>query len=170
MPCHRGRHLPIQRVLERVGTERRQRALSLLGAGLLALGCTTSATQSPTLNAMLLETCAPWDGPAVALFLTEQAAVDSYPSSPYSSITVYQSLAELLGRRFDLGPDTPNLGSGSVCPATGECATAPVAMIAFGGLNPDSTIGVTYRLEAADGRVLSGAAQARLSPIPRRCF
>jgi hypothetical protein len=147
-----------------------QPILPFLGAGLVALGCATPATQSPTLNAVLLETCAPSDGPAVTLFLTEQAAVDSYPSPPYLAISVYRPLRQILGRRFDLSPDAPGPGSGQACGAGGTCAPAPGATIAFGGMNADSTIGVTYRLDAADGRVLSGAVRARLSPVPRRCL
>jgi hypothetical protein len=138
--------------------------------GLVALGCATPATPGPTLNTVLVETCAPWDGPAVALFLTEHAAVDSYPSPPYSAITVYRSLPQLLGRRFEVGPDTPNLGSGQVCPGAGSCTPAPGATIAFGGLNPDGTVGVIYRLEVAGGPVQTGRVRARLSPMPRRCL
>ena len=144
--------------------------LSLSIAGLVVLGCATPGPQAPILNAVLVETCAPWDGPAVALFLTEQPAVDSYPSPPYSAIVVYRGLSQLLGRRFEVGPDTPNLGSGQACPAAGSCAPAPGATIAFGGLNPDRTVGVTYRLEVAGRPVLTGRARARLSPMPRRCL
>lgn len=143
---------------------------SLPIAGLVVLGCATPLPQGTTLNAVLVETCAPWDGAAVALFLTERAAVDSYPAPPYSSITVYRSLPQLLGRRFEVGPDTPNLGSGHACPETGACVPVPGASIAFGGLNPDGTIEVTYRLEASGGPVLTGRARARLSPNPRRCL
>lgn len=143
---------------------------SLPIVGLVVLGCATPLPQAPILNAVLVETCAPWDGAAVALFLTERAAVDSYPSPPYSAITVYRDLPKLLGRRFEVGRDTPNLGSGHACPATGPCVPAPGASIAFGGLNPDGTIEVTYRLEASGGAVLTGRARARLSPIPRRCL
>ena len=143
---------------------------SLPIVGLVALGCATPLPQGPTLNAVLVETCAPWDGPAVALFLTERAAVDSYPSPPYSAITVYRSLPQLLGRRFEVSPDTPNLGSGQACPAADGCAPVPGATIAFGGLNPDRTVGVTYRLEVAGRPVLTGRTRARLSPIPRRCL
>ena len=143
---------------------------SLPIVGLVVLGCATPLPQGPTLNAVLVETCAPWDGPAVALFLTERAAVDSYPSPPYSAITVYRSLPQLLGRRFEVGPDTPNLGSGQACPATGNCAPGRGASIAFGGLNPDRTVGVAYRLEVAGRPVLTGRVRARLSPMPRRCL
>jgi hypothetical protein len=143
---------------------------SLPIVGLVALGCATPLPQGPTLNAVLVETCAPWDGPAVALFLTEQPAVDSYPAPPYREITLYHRLPQLLGRRFEVGPDTPNLGSGQSCPAAGDCAPVPSATIAFGGLNPDGTIGVIYRLEVAGGPVQAGRARARLSPVPRRCL
>jgi hypothetical protein len=117
----------------------------------------------------VIPTCAPWDGPAVALFLTERPATRGYPAAPYSSITVYRGLTDVLGRRFEVGPATSNLGFAQDCPKIDACSPARAATVTFGGLNSDSTIAVTYRLELHSGRVLGGQIRPRLYPPAGFC-
>ena len=137
--------------------------------GLIALACQTTQPLSPPLNAALVQTCAPFDGPAIALFLTDQPAVATYPQPPYSGITIYRSVSEVLDRQFDVSPATQNLGSAQICPATGECQTAKAASVTFRGLAADSTVEVTYRLEPTSGKPITGQGRARLHPAAGMC-
>jgi hypothetical protein len=137
--------------------------------GLLALACLPQETRDPAPNVALVQTCAPWDGPAIALFVTDQPAVATYPSPPYSSITIYRSVSEVLNRSFEVGVTTQNVGSGGVCPAMGECTPARTATVSFGGLEADSTVAVTYRIEASPDRVIAGKGRARLNPAHEMC-
>ena len=137
--------------------------------GLLALGCTTPDMVDPSLNGALVQTCAPWDGPAVALFLTDQPAVATYPSAPYSSIVVYRSVSDVLGKRFDVSPETQNVGYAQICPSGGECQPARGAWVSFGAFNADSTVRVEYRIDMAPDRVMRGKARARFHPTAALC-
>ncbi|HEU5218753.1 MAG TPA: hypothetical protein VFU23_08835 [Gemmatimonadales bacterium] len=135
----------------------------MAATGLLPPGCTSNPT-GPSLNAALVPTCAPWDGPAVALFLTDRLAVTTYPAAPYVSITVYHGVPDILNQRFDVTATSQNVGFAQQCPAQGGCITAQAASVTFGGQDADSTIDVTYRLKLDAGRVISGSARARLYP------
>ena len=135
----------------------------------LFIGCGPSAPAGPAPHAALVPTCAPSDEPGVALFLTDQPPVPGEPTPPYIAITVYHRVSQLLGRRFDVGSQSSNTGFAQECPRGGACVSPRAATVAFGGLNADSTIAVSYRLELASGRVLRGAARPRLSPTTLPC-
>jgi hypothetical protein len=136
--------------------------------GLISLACQTTQPLAP-FNASLVQTCAPWDGPAVALFLTDEPSTAAYPQPPYSGITVYRSVPEALGHRFDVGPATQDIGNAQICPAAGECQPVRAASVTFRGLAADSTVAITYRLELTSGRVITGQARARLHPLMEMC-
>ena len=138
-------------------------------ASLLFVACASSDVAGPGPNAALVQTCAPWDGAAVALFLTDQPPVPTYPTAPYTEITLYHGVSEITSRRFEIGPETPNTGFAQECPQAGVCVPARAASVAFGELNADSTIAVSYRLESASGRVVRGEVRPRLSPMAARC-
>lgn len=137
-------------------------------AGLISLACQTTQPVAP-LNASLVQTCAPFDGPAVTLFLTDEPSEAAYPPAPYSGITIYRSVSEVQGHRFDVGPGTQNIGNAQICPATGECEPAQAAAVTFRALEADSTVAVTYRLELVSGRVITGQTRARLHPRAEMC-
>lgn len=140
-----------------------------IGWALLApLACQAQRTDAGP-AAALLQSCAPWDGPAVSLFLTDGPPVSTHPAPPYRSITVYRDVAELLGRRFEVTAITQQVGVAQDCASDGRCTSDVEAAVQFGGLGPDSTVRVTYRLERSPGEVRSGIVKARLSSYVRMC-
>lgn len=148
----------------------RRSALISVGWALLApLACQASQSVDESPSAALLQTCAPWDGPAVSLFLTDSPAVSTYPAPPYRSITIYRDVAELLGKRFEVTATTQQIGIAQDCPSAGRCTSVLAAAVQFGGLRADSTILVTYRFERAPGGVQNGIVKARLYPQARMC-
>lgn len=133
------------------------------------LGCgATESTAGPT-NASLIQTCAPWDGPAVGLFLTTSPPPSTYPEPPYLSITVYKSVSEIQGKSFTVSSETANLGVAQDCETISGCVTAEQARITFGFLGSDSTVSVSYRLEFPSDRILVGQVRPRLLPAPGLC-
>ncbi len=122
--------------------------------------CDTAEPLPRPSHAALFRTCAPFDGPAVTLFLTEQA-VSAQPAPPYSAVSVHRDISALLGRRFDLTPETLNLGMVQVCPAEGNCDSDGSGWISFGGLNPDSTVEIAYRVALSSGRTLGDRIRVR---------
>lgn len=141
----------------------------LLLAVTLSAACTASEPTNDTRFAALVQTCAPWDGPAVSLFLTDGAAAPGYPTAPYSAITIYKNVSQLEGKQFSVTSGTMNLGSAEDCPRVGQCAQVAGASVRFGTLAADSTMTVTYLLDLGGGRVLRGAVQPRVYPPPGFC-
>jgi hypothetical protein len=135
----------------------------------LLSGCGAAGTTAGPTNASLIQTCAPWDGPAVGLFLTTTAPVTSYPDPPYLSITVYKGVPDIQGRSFTVSPGTAELGSAQDCSTISSCVPAEEARVSFGLLGSDSTIQVTYRIEFASDRILTGQVRPRLLPAPGLC-
>lgn len=136
---------------------------------LFVLGCTAAETTAGPSNASLVQTCAPWDGPAVGLYLTTTAPASTYPEPPFLSIMVYKSVAEIQGKSFTVSPGTTSLGSAQDCSSTSSCVPADAARITFGSLAVDSTIAVSYRLEFPSNRILVGEVRPRLLPAPGLC-
>ena len=137
--------------------------------GLSMLGCGAAETTAGPNNASLIQTCAPWDGPAVGLFLTTSPPPSTYPEPPYLSITVYKSVPEVQGKSFTVSSGTTNLGYAQDCPTISGCVPAEQARISFGFLASDSTVTVSYRLEFPSNRILVGQVRPRLLPAPGLC-
>jgi hypothetical protein len=144
--------------------------LIALGWAVLApLACQAPQSVDESPSATLLQTCAPWDGPAVSLFLTDSPAVSTYPAPPYRSITIYRDVSEVLGEQFEVTAITQQVGIAQDCAPAGRCTPVVGAAVQFGGLGADSTILVTYRFQRAGGGVQSGIVKARLYPQARLC-
>lgn len=136
---------------------------------LLLVGCGAAETTAGPSNASLVQTCAPWDGPAVGLYLTATAPTSTYPEPPFLSVMVYKSVPDIEGKTFTVSPGTTDLGSAQDCSSTSSCVPADKARVSFGVLAADSTIQVTYRLEFSSTRILVGQVRPRLLPAPGLC-
>lgn len=53
---------------------------------------TVADTRSPPVKGVLLRTCAPWDGPALRIVVSEQASCATLKPNPRTDITVYRDL------------------------------------------------------------------------------
>jgi hypothetical protein len=135
----------------------------------LSLGCGAAETTAGPSNASLIQTCAPWDGPAVGLFLTTSPPPSTYPEPPYLSITVYKSVSEIQGKSFTVNSGTAQLGIAQDFPTIVSCAIAEEARVTFGFLGSDSTVQVSYRLEFSKNRILVGQVRPRLRAAPGLC-
>lgn len=137
--------------------------------GLSMLGCGAAETTAGPSNASLIQTCAPWDGPAVGLFLTTSPPASTYPEPPYLSITVYKSVPDVQGKSFTVSSSTTNLGYAQDCPTISGCLPAEEARVSLGFLATDSTIQVSYRLKLSSDRIMVGQVRPRLLPAPGLC-
>ena len=138
----------------------------------VAAGCQPMRTDEGSAAGFtsLVQTCAPWDGPAVTLFLADHPPGTGYPTPPYSSISIYKSVSGIEGRSFEVSPTTQSIGIGQVCPAEGRCAPSGRASLRFGHMAADSTIEVRYYLEESPGGAIrSGSARTRLLLSPGFC-
>jgi hypothetical protein len=137
-------------------------------AGLAMVACNGDNIPVRDQNAALLQSCGPTDGPAVTLVLTDQPASAEWPAPPYSAITVYRALGDVVGRHFDFNQTITSGGQAFVCPAVGDCEAATSASVTFGTFKADSTIAASYRIVAPSGS-LRGSALARYHPLSMLC-
>lgn len=112
-------------------------ALALLMAGSLACGDDGMPVHQPPAGfsfAYATPSCAPWDGPAVTLYLTPQAVDSGSPLPPPGAslgVSIWKSRAELPGARFSW-PSSGQVGAAQVCTREAECEAASGATVAFG--------------------------------------
>jgi hypothetical protein len=118
--------------------------------------CATGGDSSPPVieewrHAMAMADCAPWDGPATSVYLT-QAPYDDQLATPFLRLTIYHGLSEVPGRRWEVGAGHDKDGAPWLCPATGDCTTARAGWIAFEVRTGEGPLRGSYDLSFENGR------------------
>jgi hypothetical protein len=136
-------------------------------AVLLAVASTACANDDPAPagplpygHAYVQRVCAPWDGPAVALYLADHPAEAAIVPPPVAVVTLYQSAARIVGRRIRVTPDTDQDGVALWCLAETHCDMLPEGAIRFERLDEEQPAQGTVELRHADGRVEAGRFEA----------
>src|SRR2546430_588536 len=62
-------------------------------------------------HAAIHRTSAPWDGPAVQLFLSETPLTEGKLTGPYASLQVYKNMADLSKRQVHLDDNESRTGA-----------------------------------------------------------
>jgi hypothetical protein len=126
-------------------------------------GCAAGAEGTPGRewpHAIAHADCAPWDGPATTIILSESPPDDSL-TGPYLSITVYRSPTQA-GGRTRVDDDQLQGMSARFCPGDGPCIPADAGWV---DLTPGSgVLRGRYSLRLPDGRTLRGSLTA---PVER---
>jgi len=86
-----------------------------------------------------MRSCAPWDGPAVAVYLTSNPADSISVPTPYLGLAVYRSPTEVVGRRFEW-PAKQQVAGGFRCRSEGDCEASTEGYIRFDQSLPDGTM------------------------------
>jgi hypothetical protein len=102
--------------------------------------------------------CAPWDGAATTILLSEAPVSDSL-SGPYLSLSVYRSMSEVGGRTRVDGEQANGMAA-RLCPGDGPCVPADDGWVDLTA--GDSSIIGRYQLRLTDGRSLAGHFSARI--------
>jgi hypothetical protein len=135
------------------------RAMLALALGLG--GCAAGAGGTPGREWPFAEAhadCAPWDGAATTILLSETPISDSL-NGPYLSISVYRSVTEV-GGRTRVDAEHSNTMAARLCPGDGPCVPADDGWVDLTG--GDSTITGRYQLQLTDGRGLAGHFSAQI--------
>ena len=145
------------------------RALTLLAVLCwLAPACETEEPPQPPVYASLRRSCAPFDGPAVTLYLSDHPIDGAVPAPPYDMISVYRGLDAVFGQSILV--ESSQVGSAAKCLSGSECRPyIGGAVIKFGALRSDSTIAVSYRIFLSAENELSGSVYPKLDPAPALC-
>ena len=103
--------------------------------------------------------CAPWDGPAVSLYLVQEPMTTPFMAPlPHLRVSVYGALHRLVGETLQWNGTQSDQGYAGRCPAEGTCEPATSARVrvrgwdsAGGGMTGD------VELEFGDGSREAGS-------------
>ena len=141
------------------------------GPGLCALlicaltaGC--AKPSSPTLfrTARVLDDCAPWDGPAILLQLSNEATDSVFSTGATLRLSVWRSAHAIGSDRIDLTKD----GAASRCDEAGACDPVVSGWIRFSRILPGERAVGRFSLAFADSTV-QGAFDATWSKRSVMC-
>jgi hypothetical protein len=110
--------------------------------------------------------CAPWDGPAVTVFLTASPADSTSVPTPYLGLSTYRSPTEVEGRRFEW-PAKEQVAGAYRCRAEGDCEASRLGYIRFDRSLPDGTLIGAFVAEFPRDTVEGGF---RATWVARRMF
>ncbi|MDH4132677.1 MAG: hypothetical protein OEW17_07790 [Gemmatimonadota bacterium] len=110
-------------------------------------------------HAVAIGECAPWDGAATTVYLTEVPYSDQLPR-PYLRLAVYHGINEVAGQRWDVGAGHEQDGLPSLCPAGGACVNARSGWIAFGARSAEDPLEGSYDITFENGQRLAGGFSA----------
>ena len=112
--------------------------------------------------------CAPWDGPAVSVYLTPELSDSTASSYPQLRVSVYRSESALLGNTFSW-PAKDQVGVGVRCVDSATCEAATTGRITFLRPAADSSLDGTTELTFPDGTTIRGAFRATWRPTRVMC-
>ncbi len=102
-------------------------------------------------HAYLVSSCAPWDGAAVTLYLTQKSNKCDRISPPYYMISLFRNLKEIpIGSEIKIDSINPNQqsqGDASKCPKPNACQPLKQPRIRFDAISANSVRGeFSYQL------------------------
>lgn len=122
----------------------------------------------PPSSGVAVADCAPWDGSATSIFLSDAPGERLPPPLPYLQLIVYEPGARLSTRRIELGRMEDGSGIAVRCQAGGGCATSNRGTVEFDAPGPDRSLAGAYRIIFA-GDTVAGTFRARWSPRAAIC-
>lgn len=124
------------------------------------VACATGGEHAPPAaeewnHAVAMADCAPWDGPATTVYLTQVPYSDSLPP-PSLRLAVYHGVDEVAGARWDVGLDNDQDGVPTLCPEAGACVPAQRGWVEFEAREAGGPLVGRYDLMFDDGRRRTG--------------
>jgi hypothetical protein len=130
--------------------------LAILATALLVLAANPSFSRG-----LIQSSCAPWDGPAIAITLaSETPQCERAPSGPYLSLGVWRGLPLRDGQVVKFGSGTDN-GYASRCAKENDCQRADSGTIEFEKYNEKSGARGRYELHFKGGETVSGTFEVQ---------
>jgi hypothetical protein len=118
----------------------------------------TLLASGPSFSRGLIQSsCAPWDGPAIAITLARETPLkcDRAPSGPYLSMGVWRGLPLHDGQVVKFGSGSDN-GYASRCSKENDCQRAESGTIEFEKYNEESGAHGRYELHFKSGETVTG--------------
>ena len=127
---------------------------------LLVTGIASTSDQPTYSHGLIENSCAPWDGLAIAITLTPDSPQCGRVTGPYVSMGVWRGLPIHDGQvvKFGEGSDA---GYASRCRKEGDCERAQSGSITFEKYEGTSGARGRYELHFKNGETLAGSFQVR---------
>lgn len=131
----------------------------------------SQATPAPYKYAYAMPNCAPWDGSAVTIYLTNSQIAkepnDKFEvAEPFLAISIYTDVNSMAGKTFALGRSERNGGSGHLRIKKEQYANLVTGTVQVTKVAADNQIEATYLLKFDNGTEYQGTFQAIW--LPRR--
>jgi len=110
-------------------------------------------------HAYAVADCAPWDGPAVTVYLTARPADSTEFPWPQVRISIWRGAETLPGQSF-AWPSDVQVGAATRCTDPTACETASTARVSFTAATGDSTLSGYTQMTFPGGAPLGGAFRA----------
>lgn len=149
------------------------RNLSVAAAVLVAVMACDSEPAGPPEGfpvAWAHNSCAPWDGPAVVLYLG-RALPPAAPTVtyPHLMVSLYVSPSELPGHSFQWDGAAPNDGFARRCTSEGQCETASTLSVDFSVSDDPGVYVGNLDVAFPDGSAVAGTFSATKLPYQPLC-
>ena len=131
-------------------------AIFAIALALTAMAAIAATGGSSFPYGTMQSSCAPWDGPAIAITLTSEPAQCKRVTEPYISIAIWRGLPIHAGQVFNLDAGS---GAGSVarCTKEGDCKLTQSATIVFDKYQKGASAAGHYELQFKGGEILKGS-------------
>jgi hypothetical protein len=140
---------------------------ALVALALLLDGCAGESQVAPFPSpphdypyAFATPDCAPWDGPAVTVYLLSAAGDSLPPAARHLQISLWMGLPDLPGARFSW-PDDSRQGSLLDCASAESCTPIGAGRVRISELSGDSTLWGEVDLVTQAGDSVHGGFRAR---------
>jgi hypothetical protein len=110
---------------------------------------------SPFAYGLIQGSCAPWDGPAIAITLTAEPSQCERIKGPYISMGVWRGLPIHAGQTVKFGSGS-DAGFGSRCAKEGDCQRAESGTIVFDKYEEGAGARGNYELHFKGGETVKG--------------
>ncbi len=104
--------------------------------------------------------CAPWDGAAVAIYLTDKHLEGYTAPYPHLRIAIWRPAAELGGQIIRWSSEDQSIGVAVRCPEAGKCQRARSVTLQFGSREPNGAIPGYLELEFEESASIRGGFRA----------
>lgn len=121
--------------------------------------CAQDRTAQTFPHALVSHSCAPWDGPAIGITLTEMPASCGKTVAPYLSIYIWRDLPTT-GPKTIVFKEGGGNGGASRCMKANECERATSGRVTFHKFDENGEVQGSYELHFKDGSVEQGVFRA----------
>jgi len=122
-----------------------------------------AAEPAPYSYAFAMPDCAPWDGPAVVLYLLDSNSDNVPPATPHVRVTIWKGAPELAHRTFRW-PANPQPGAAAQCSSADSCEAVIEGQITFGAVDPNRFVEGELNLRFGSGERVRKAFKAAWRP------